>query len=380
MKLVILGVTGSIGTSALKAVDKLNAQGFNIIPVLFSAHTNIEKLLLMSNRYGVTNLLITGSCPAETEIKDKNILHNVHEYREFLKESRPDRVLIAQVGAAALPYVLATIDEGIDIALANKESLVIAGDIINKRLVSRGVRIFPVDSEHSALFQCLEKVKRDSVSRIILTASGGPFYNRTFDELKDVTFEEAASHPVWNMGAKISVDSATMMNKALEIIEAHYLFRIVPEKIEVVIHPQSIVHSMIETVDGSIIAQLAIPDMQLPIAYALTYPERGRDIIEPIDFSRLTELNFQSCDKEKFPAIELAYISLKKGGGTEAVMNAANEESVYWFSQKKLKFTEIVPIVHRAIDRWQPRQIKNVDDVLAADRWAREFVRKEVNI
>lgn len=380
MRLAILGATGSIGDSALKVIDKLNAQGFKITPVLFSAHTQAEKLKMLCVKYNVHTCLVTGGASAlETTTGSLTILTNPVEYAQFLKELRPDKVVIAQTGAGALPYLLASIDAGIDIALANKESLVMAGELISRRAAAKNVKIIPVDSEHSAIFQCINNRSADTISRIIITASGGPFYNKNRDELKNVTFEQAAKHPVWKMGKKISVDSATLMNKALEIIEAHYLFNIAPDKIDVVIHPQSIIHSMVEMIDGSIIARMAVPDMQLPIAYSITYPARARGISEPLDFSGIKKLTFLKYNSAAVAAIGLGYAAIKKSGGAEAVLNAANEEAVSLFSKGKILFTDIVPLVRRAMDEWQPIPVEKLGAVLKADKWARDFIKRMVN-
>ena len=384
MKIAILGVTGSIGTSALNIISRMNEQGYEIKPVLFSAHTNGRALLDLCVKYDVKNALLTepeAFKSAYSLFKQKGIklFTDAAEYSHLLKTLNAERALIAQVGAAALPFLLATIEAKVQPVVANKESIVIAGDIVRRALDKNNMRILPVDSEHSAIFQCLEHVKKEHVKHLIITASGGPFYNKKESELEEVDFATASKHPVWAMGEKISIDSATLMNKALEIIEAHYLFDFAPGAIKVAIHPQSIVHSMVELIDGSVIAQMARPDMKLAISYALIYPERFSGAVRPLDFSNGLNISFNAYDKQKFKAVELAYKALDFGRGAEAVLNAANEQAVSSFKEGKIKFTHIVSVVEHALSAWNGIEIGTVDDVLRADKWAREYVADSVN-
>ena len=283
-----------------------------------------------------------------------------------------DMVVSAMVGAAGLLPTLDAIDAGRDIALANKETLVMAGSIVLRKATEKGVNIIPVDSEHSAVFQCLQGHRREDIRRIILTASGGPFLGASQDELRDVTPARALQHPNWSMGRKITIDSATMMNKGLEVIEAGWLFGIPVTAIDVLIHPQSIVHSLVEYRDGAVIAQLGVPDMRIPIAYALSYPRRLPRAEPLLDLSRIGALEFFKPDPERFPSLKMAYAAAKTGGTVPAVMNAANECAVAAFIDGKISFTDICRVSERVLDRHRVREEPEIEDILAADRWARE--------
>jgi 1-deoxy-D-xylulose-5-phosphate reductoisomerase len=283
-----------------------------------------------------------------------------------------DVVLAAIVGAAGLIPTLEAVRAGKEVALANKEALVMAGEILVDQAKKSKSRLFPVDSEHSAIFQCLEGNQRDEVDKLILTASGGPFLKTPLNRLSHVTISQALKHPNWKMGRKITIDSATMMNKGLEVVEAHWEFDMDPERIDVVIHPQSIVHSMVRYRDGTIIAQLGIPDMRIPIAYALAYPHRldgGWKLLEVTDHG---ELNFLPVDKKRYPALGLAYDALKQGGTMPAVLNAANEIAVEAFLAGKIGFREIHRTIERIMSGHSPRAARDIEDVLEVDRWARE--------
>jgi 1-deoxy-D-xylulose-5-phosphate reductoisomerase len=290
--------------------------------------------------------------------------------------SRPDvdLVISALVGFAGLRPTLCAIEAGKDVALANKETLVVGGAMIMEKVRSHDVRLLPVDSEHSAILQCLQGEDIRSVGRLILTASGGPFLHLPKEELCRVTPGQALKHPTWRMGSKITIDSATLMNKGLEVIEAHWLFGLPPEKIEVIIHPQSIIHSMVEFVDGSIKAQLGIPDMKLPIQYALTYPDRPSSMFKRVDFSDLARLTFQNPDKEKFPCLSLAYRALEAGGTAPAVLNAANEAVVQLFLEERISFTAIPELIADALDAVPRESTLTFDALLNADRAARLYV------
>jgi len=266
----------------------------------------------------------------------------------------------------------------VSIALANKEVLVMAGEVVTAEASRRGLVLLPIDSEHSAIFQCLRGEDIRQVRRILLTASGGPFLQRDKSELDCVTVEEALSHPNWSMGKKVTIDSATLMNKGLEVIEARWLFGIEPERVEVVIHPQSIIHSMVEFVDGSIKAQMGVPDMRVPISYALTYPERWEGDYGWMDFTRMNELTFFSPDVEKFPALRLAYDALKAGGTAPAVLNGADEVAVDLFLAGEIGFSQIPKIIEGALERHEIVPHPGIDEILQADGWVRDTVLKEI--
>jgi 1-deoxy-D-xylulose-5-phosphate reductoisomerase len=282
----------------------------------------------------------------------------------------------AIVGAAGLVPTAAAIKAGKDIALANKETLVTAGHLFMDLIQRHGVRLYPVDSEHSAVFQSMAGHRCADIARIILTASGGPFLNLPLQSLAAVTIEDALNHPNWSMGRKITIDSATMMNKGLEVIEARWLFALPPEKIVVNIHPQSIVHSMVEYVDGSVIAQLGTPDMRAPIAYALSYPERITTGVKPLDLTAFAGLTFFKPDTERFPALRLAYRALADGESMPAVMNAANELAVEAFLQGRISFTAIPELIERVMDAHQPCKLNSIADVLGTDHWSRVKTRE----
>jgi 1-deoxy-D-xylulose-5-phosphate reductoisomerase len=282
-----------------------------------------------------------------------------------------DVVLNAVVGSAGLPASIAALEAGKRLALANKESMVAGGDLVLKALSSGG-ELIPVDSEHGAIFHCLRGEKRAEVERLILTASGGPFHGRSRSELANVTRAEALSHPTWNMGRKITIDSATLMNKGLEVIEAHFLFSMPYDRIRVVAHPQSVVHSLVEFVDGSLSAQLSVPDMRLPIALALSYPERWDQPFKRTDLAEVGALTFGSIDMETFRCLPLAYRAGEEGGTAPAVLNAANEVAVTAFLEGRIGFMDIESIIERTLEGHRARPVNSIQDVLAAEQWARE--------
>ena len=291
-----------------------------------------------------------------------------------------DLVVNALVGAVGLEATMEALKAKTSIAISNKEVLVMAGEIVTQEADKQGVKLLPIDSEHSALFQCLEGEDKQSVQRLILTASGGPFLNRDRSGLENVTVEEALAHPNWSMGKKVTIDSATLMNKGLEIIEARWLFGIEPDRIDVVIHPQSIIHSMVEFIDGSIKAQMGLPDMRVPISYALTYPERWKADIPKMDFSEKTELTFLPPDDDRFPALQVAYEALSMGGTAPAVLNAADEVAVEFFLNGKIKFMEISQIIQDTLQNHEVILRPGIDDILLADRWARDRVLNRIKI
>ena len=289
-----------------------------------------------------------------------------------------DVVVAAIVGSAGLRGTWAALDAGKTVALANKEALVMAGPLVMQLAHEKGGRLLPVDSEHNAIFQAMHAGRREEVRRIVLTASGGPFLQHTKEQLKRVTVADALAHPTWDMGQKISVDSATMMNKALEIIEARWLFDLRPDQIEVVVHPQSVVHSMVEFLDGSTIAQMSPPDMRLPIQYALDYPERQVGITPPLDWTRSMQLDFEPPDEQRFPALRLGHEVAGRGGTAGAVLNAANEAAVAQFLQGNIHFTEIVPACRTVLENHNFDPNPTLDQLLGIDAWAREEVTRWV--
>ena len=289
-----------------------------------------------------------------------------------------EMVVAAIVGAAGLVPTLAAARAGKTIGLANKETLVMAGDLFVGELTAGGSHLLPIDSEHSAIFQCLEGNRHDDVRRIILTASGGPFFARPEEDLRRVTREQALDHPNWSMGAKITIDSATLMNKGLEVIEAHFLFDRAATTIDVVIHPQSIVHSLVEFCDGQLIAQLGIPDMRGPIAYALAYPERLADAMRPLDLLAIGRLDFHPPDLERFPCLRLGYQALEVGGGLPCVLNAANEEAVAAFLAGRIPFAAIADVIEDVLTKHDGRHPTSLEEILAVDDWARCEARQRL--
>ncbi|HHM23689.1 MAG TPA: 1-deoxy-D-xylulose-5-phosphate reductoisomerase [Bacteroidetes bacterium] len=376
-RLVLLGASGSIGQNALDVISRHRDQ-FSLAAM--SVHRRVDILAGKIQEFRPAAVAITG------EPVDRDAVRLIREtgvrvylgpegLLEMLRETDFDLALNAIVGAAGLMPTVECIRKGRNVALANKESLVMAGEIVTRLADQQGVTIVPVDSEHSAVFQCLMGERIENVQRIILTGSGGPFLHRR-EHLSDVTVEEALAHPKWRMGKKITIDSATYMNKGLEIIEAHWLFRVPLEKIDVVIHPQSIIHSLVEFVDGSVKAQLGWPDMRVPIQFALTYPERTALATRPLDFAALRELTFFRPDEERFPALRYAKEALSRGGTAPAVLNAANEVAVQFFLEKRITFTQIPELVGKALQEHTAVPHPTLDDILAADAWARQFVKQ----
>jgi 1-deoxy-D-xylulose-5-phosphate reductoisomerase len=299
---------------------------------------------------------------------------------DLVRQADADLVLAGIVGVAGLPAVLAAVERGIDVGLANKESLVVAGTILLPLARQRGARLIPVDSEHSAIFQALHAGKSQEVRRIYLTGSGGPFRTWPPQRIANASVEEALAHPTWSMGPKVTIDSATMMNKALEIIEAHYLFGVSPEQIEVLIHPESIVHSMVEFCDGSIVAQLGTPDMRTPIQYAITYPERLPGLARPLSWSAIRTLHFEPPDPERFPSIELGHEAARRGGTCGAVLNAANEAAVECFRSGEIPFGRIAELAAQALRRHQAIPDPTLEELMEADAWARREVHECIRV
>ena len=373
-KLSILGSTGSIGTQTIDVLDSINAQVCAI-----TVNTNIEQAesqarLLHPQLVGVYDETKASDLRVRLADTDIRVVSGMDGLIEAATLPAVDTVVTAVVGMVGLLPTLAAIDAGKDIALANKETLVCAGQIVMRRAREKGVAILPVDSEHSAIFQCLQGRADNAIRRILLTASGGPFFGKTRDEMRGVKKEQALCHPNWSMGAKITIDSATMMNKGLELIEAMWLYDVEPEQIDIVVHRESIVHSAVEYDDGSVIAQLGNPDMRLPIQYALTYPKRVPCKIPPLDLPSLSKLTFFAPDEEAFPAITLARKAAKARGNLGAVLNGANEAAVDLFLRDKITFTQIADLVGKAVEGANYRAEITVDDVLESDRAARRMV------
>ena len=375
----LLGSTGSIGISTLDVVAQ-NAARFTVAAL--SAGRNITLLKEQIERFRPAVATVIDGEHAD-RLRDElgtssktTILWGADGYAESASLAGVDMVVSAIVGAAGLLPTMAAIDAGKDIALANKETMVMAGPIVSEKAASKGVQILPVDSEHSAIYQSLVGHNRSDVTRIILTASGGPFRKRSAEELKTVTVADALRHPNWAMGQKITIDSATMMNKALEIIEARWLFDMEVSRIDVVVHPQSIVHSMVEYRDGSVIAQLGVPDMRVPIAYALSYP--GRSPVEGthLDLCRQGRLEFYPPDSDTFPALRLAYEAAETGGTMPAVLNAANEVAVEAFLNERIGFPAIAEVVEGTMNLHRPEDVQTIAGILETDRWGRETADK----
>ena len=374
---VILGSTGSIGESALKVArdipDRMRVVGL-------AANRSSEKLARQLTEGGIREGCLAdptlfedfqSRSPAEVTARtgEEGLI-------ELATLPEADMVLIAIVGTDGLRPALAAIEAGKDIAVASKEILVMAGEVVMKAAREKGVRVLPVDSEHNAIFQCLEDRDPAEVSRLILTASGGPFREKPAAELAEVTVEEALNHPTWEMGPKITIDSATLFNKGLEMIEARWLFDVEMDRVDVIVHPQSIVHSMVEFIDGSVLAQLSVTDMCFPIQYAVTWPERVPNTLEPLDFAALAKLDFEAPRWDDFPALRLARRAGGEGGTLPAVMNAANEVAVERFLEKSLRFPKIWETVEATMDAHECVSHPRLDEILAADAWAREFAEE----
>lgn len=372
---VVLGSTGSIGKNALKVLSNF-ADRFSLFGL--STNTNTHLLEDQIKQFSPKMAAITDqeSFQQFSRDYDTEILCGGDGLKRLCSHPQVDLVINALVGSVGLLPSLEALDSGKDLAIANKESLVMAGELLIQKAREKGAEILPIDSEHSAIKQCLLSGKKEEVGRLILTASGGPFLGKSKEELKQITVKEALSHPTWEMGKKITIDSATLMNKGLEVIEAHWLFGIPPDRIKVLIHPQSIIHSMVEFVDGSVIAQMSDPDMKLPIQYALFYPQRVFSNNTSLDLTKTGHLTFLEPDTEKFPCLHLAYRSLEMGGTAPAVLNAANEVAVEAFLARLIGFTDIQKIVHKTLRQHQVKLNPQLDDILNADKWARQTAKE----
>ncbi len=376
-KLSILGSTGSIGKNTLQVVNHLSDY-FEV--QYLTAHQNADLLIQQALKFKPKAVAIVDFGAAETVIKELNKNIEVLTGREGLLElasrDNVDLVMNGLVGSAGMEPTVCAINSGVDVALSNKESLVMAGSNIESAKEKTGAKIFPVDSEHSAIWQCLAGENLDDVSKIILTGSGGPFRTRDISTFKDITPEEALDHPNWDMGHKITIDSATMMNKGLEVIETKWLFNMNADQIEIVVHPQSIIHSMVELKDKSVKAQMGVPDMKVPIQYALTYPRHLQAGWESLDLVTIKKLTFESPNLKRFPCIQLAYDALKSGNSMTAVLNVANEQAVYRFLKKEIKFTDIPKIIEDACSAHSSIDVPSLNDILELEQLTTQFVKK----
>ncbi|MEY4482798.1 MAG: hypothetical protein RL693_250 [Verrucomicrobiota bacterium] len=371
-KVLVLGSTGSIGHSALKVAkdipDRMEIVGL-------AAQRSVDTLVKQVAETGVKQVAVTDAEAAKLARQllpaDVTIFAGPEGLMELVRQTEADLVLVAIVGTAGLAPALEAIELGKDLAVASKEILVMAGEAVMSAAQRKGVWILPVDSEHNAIFQCLEHRDPSHIRRLLLTASGGPFRQSSAQDLEQVTVEQALKHPTWNMGRKITIDSATMFNKGLEMIEARWLFGVPMSRVDVVVHPQSIVHSMVEFIDSSVIAQLSHSDMCFPIQYAVTWPDRVNNTLPPLDFARLASLHFEAPREDVFPALRLARHAGEKGGTMPAVMNAANEVAVEAFLQQRIKFPEIWGMVEQVMEKHDNIEHPSLEAIIEADAWAR---------
>lgn len=378
-KIIIWGSTGSIGRQTLDVIRQ-NHESFKIL--LLTAHQNVDLLWEQACEFHPDCVVITGDVDKDQWLEkfasiDVDLLWGKSGLLKAAGSGNDALVVNALVGSVGLEATYRAVDAGSAMAIANKEVLVMAGNLIMTKARQKGVMIFPVDSEHSAIYQCLEGEKQTNVRKILLTASGGPFLYRESSDLDQVTVDEALAHPNWAMGKKVTIDSATMMNKGLEVIEARWLFGMEADKIQVVVHPQSLIHSMVEFKDGSIKAQMGIPDMRIPISYALSYPDRMVNQYKPVDFQKVQKMDFFPPDMIKFPALGLAYEALKKGGTAPAVLNSADEAAVALFLTGKIRFTQIPVLIRDTLNAHDIVPDPDLKAVLQADAWAKEYIRNQ---
>lgn len=379
-KASILGSTGSIGTQSLEVCEK---HGIQITAL--AAHSSTELLEQQARKFHPEYVGIYNE-NKYTELKERltdtniKVLCGMEGLCEIAALPQSDIVLNSVVGMVGLLPTLTAIEAGKDIALANKETLVAGGELVTALAKEKGVKIYPVDSEHSAIFQCLQGNKRSQLSKVILTASGGPFFGKSYDDLRSVTKADALKHPNWDMGNKITIDSATLMNKGLEFIEAKWLFDLDPDQIEIVVHRQSVVHSAVEYDDYSVIAQLGVPDMKIPIQYALLYPERVPCPTGRLSLTEYGSLTFEKPDYETFKCLSAAIEAIKRGGAYPCLVNSANEEAVRAFLNDEISFISIGEIVSSVLDEFKPSEIRSYDDVMKADSAARAYVREKIGV
>ncbi len=367
----ILGSTGSVGTNTLRVMDRF-PERFRVIGL--GAGGSVDALSAQIRKYRPLIVSVSSSHHADTlrrDFPELDVRSDVDGLVDVATHPEADFIVSATVGAVGLVPTLRAIEAGKSVGLANKETLVMAGELMTKAVAEAGATLLPVDSEHNAIHQCLDG-RDQPVKRIWLTASGGPFRTATLSEMREATLEQALKHPTWKMGPKITIDSATMMNKGLEVIEAYWLFDVSAEQVRVVIHPQSVIHSMVELEDGSLIAQLGVTDMRLPIQYALTYPERLDTGLPPLDLETPLQLDLGPPDFERFPCLRLAYEALSQGGTAPAVLNAANEVAVAAFLDERIGFLTIGETLQTTLAQHDPKPARTLEAVLEADRWARE--------
>ena len=378
-KLAILGSTGSIGKSTLNLVD-LYPERFQIVTL--AAQNSVELIHQQSLKYKPEMIALSDPEAArdlKQRLPEMQVLSGVEGVIEAATHPQVDVVLAGITGAAGLIPTYEALLKKKDVALANKEILVMAGELIMPIVKSTQVNLLPVDSEHCALHQCLRSSQEREVHRLVLTASGGPFFHKNKQQLEQITVEEALNHPTWSMGPKITIDSATLMNKGLEVIEAHHLFAVTPDRISIVIHPQSIIHSMVEFIDGTVLAQMSITDMRAAILYALAYPERWNSNLPRLDLLSLAALEFHAPDTDKFPCIRLAYQALDHGQTYPTALNAANEVAVRCFLNQSLPFTSISEVIDEVLNRHVPRAVEDLETVLEADREARQMAQEAID-
>ncbi|MDT7781440.1 MAG: 1-deoxy-D-xylulose-5-phosphate reductoisomerase [Acidobacteriota bacterium] len=383
--IAILGSTGSIGCNTMSVVESFGVGRFRVVAL--AAGRNVARLAEQIERHG-PELVSVEDEECAGRLKDELRKRSVRVPRIAVGESglvevathgAARTVVSATVGAVGFVPTLRALEAGKRVALANKETLVIAGELMTRAAAASGAELLPVDSEHNALHQCLRGERREEVRRLILTASGGPFRDKPLSAMKGATIEEAMRHPTWSMGAKITIDSATLMNKGLEVIEARWLFGFGADEIDIVVHPESVVHSMIELVDGSVLAQLGVTDMRHAIQYALTYPERHACVsLPPLDLTKLGTLHFEAPDTERFPCLRLAYKALRAGGTLPASLNAANEEAVKAFLAGRIRLTDIPRVIERVMDGHETRPVASLEVVLEVDRLARAEAANEI--
>ncbi len=374
-RVTILGSTGSVGRNALEVIAA-RPEYFEVAAI--ACRENVTLLIEQAKRFRVKRLGVSDPKQSELlrkEIPSAELFVGEEGIRQLAGIKESDIVLVAIGGAKALEPTLEAIRAGKQVAIANKESLVMAGELLKKEATRAGALLLPVDSEHNAVFQCLDQRNRSELKRIILTGSGGPLRQRSKESFNTVTQKEVLAHPKWKMGRKITVDSATLMNKGLEIIEAHHLFEIPVEQVEVVIHPEALIHSMVEFVDGSVLALLAVTDMKLPIQYALSYPDRLNGECASLDWRQIRRLTFEDPDPEKFPCLRIAYESAREGGNAPVVLNAANEEAVKAYLSGEISFVKIPLLIEKVLSKRTSVKTETLEAILAEDRWAREETR-----
>lgn len=379
-KILLLGASGSIGQQTIDVIknhlDQYELTGFSV-------GKQVDKALMILKDLKVAHVYVKDAEDAtkiSATYQDIKVYHGQDGLDELVGAADYDLLVNALVGFVGLQPTLKAISLNKDVALANKETLVVAGELVKKALVDHHVNLFPIDSEHSAIAQCLQGNKHEEIKKLIITASGGSFRDKSRDQLKNVTLADTLKHPNWSMGAKITIDSATMMNKGLEVIEAHYLFDVDYEDIEVVLHRESIVHSMVEYVDNSIMAQLGNADMRLPIQYALGFPRRYPINTEPLDLVKVGTLHFEKMDMERFPLLKLAYDVGRKGGNLPCIMNGANEEANFAFQKGQIAFLDIEALVFKAVEKAKFKPITSIEDILEADAWVRNYVREQIEV